>query len=70
MAHFGRRDINYSALNNESSSLAHLLPPEPTTASPTLISLEPEHEDATNVIIHTVPQTKGMYSVSFILYMI
>ncbi|CAK1554810.1 unnamed protein product [Leptosia nina] len=57
MAHF-RRDITYSALNNE------LVPPlaasaENTNASSTVISLDHEHDDATNVIIHKVPQTKG-----------
>ncbi|CAG4942302.1 unnamed protein product [Colias eurytheme] len=57
MTHF-RRDITYSALNNE------LVPPlaasaENANASPTVISLDPEHDDSTNVIIHKVPQTKG-----------
>ncbi|XP_038216287.1 autophagy-related protein 9A [Zerene cesonia] len=57
MTHF-RRDITYSALNNE------LVPPlaasaENANASPTVISLDHEHDDSTNVIIHKVPQTKG-----------
>ncbi|CAF4745258.1 unnamed protein product [Pieris macdunnoughi] len=57
MAHF-RRDITYSALNNE------LVPPlaisaENAAGSPTVISLDQEHDDSTNVIIHKVPQTKG-----------
>lgn len=54
MAHF-RRDITYSALDNE------LTPPLARSAenTPTMITLDQEHDDATNVIIHKVPQTKG-----------
>lgn len=52
-----RRDITYSALNNE------LTPPLARSAeninTPTMITLDHEHDDATNVIIHKVPQTKG-----------
>lgn len=52
-----RRDITYSALNNE------LTPPLPRFGeninTPTMITLDQEHDDATNVIIHKVPQTKG-----------
>ncbi|XP_047543440.1 autophagy-related protein 9A [Vanessa atalanta] len=53
MAHF-RRDITYSALDNE------LTPPLGRSAevTPTMITLDQEHDDATNVIIHKVPQTK------------
>ncbi|CAB3225106.1 unnamed protein product [Arctia plantaginis] len=58
MAHFGRRDITYSALDNE------LTPPlgrrvETTIAAPTMITLDHEHEDANKVIIHKVPKNKG-----------
>ncbi|KOB66422.1 putative APG9 autophagy 9-like 1, partial [Operophtera brumata] len=59
MSHFSRRDVayTYSALNNEST------PPlgraDPANAAPTLISLDHEHEDANNVIIHEVPKNKG-----------
>ncbi|XP_072931168.1 autophagy-related protein 9A [Epargyreus clarus] len=57
MAHFSRRDITYSALNNE------LTPPmgravEPMNAAPTMITLDHEHDDSTNVIIHKVPKNK------------
>lgn len=59
MAHF-RRDFTYSALDNE------LTPPlarsVENTNSPTLITLDQEHDDATNVIIHKVPQTKSKNS--------
>lgn len=58
MANFSRRDVSYSALNNESSPpLRNLI--FSTNAAPTLISLEHEHEDSTKVIIHQVPQNKG-----------
>lgn len=59
MANFGRRDGNgsYMALDNE------LTPPlgqmTEAAAMPTLITLDHDHEDATNVIIHKVPKTKG-----------
>ncbi|XP_039764035.1 autophagy-related protein 9A [Pararge aegeria] len=56
MTHY-RRDITYSALDNE------LTPPlarsAENTNSPTMITLDQEHDDTTNVIIHKVPQTKG-----------
>ncbi|XP_041987808.1 autophagy-related protein 9A [Aricia agestis] len=54
-----RRDITYSALNNEA------VPPLAgcaEQAAPTLITLDQEHEDTTNVIIHKVPQTKGAWN--------
>ncbi|XP_059059836.1 autophagy-related protein 9A [Achroia grisella] len=58
MAYYGRRDVMYSALNNEvTPPLASLA--ETTTAMPTLLTMEHEHEDSTNVIIHKVPETKG-----------
>ncbi|XP_026757387.1 autophagy-related protein 9A [Galleria mellonella] len=58
MAYYGRRDVMYSALNNElTPPLASLA--ESTTTAPTLITMDHEHEDSTNVIIHKVPKTKG-----------
>lgn len=58
MAHYGRREVTYSALNNElTPPLASLA--ESTNAAPTMITLDHEHEDATNVIIHKVPKNKG-----------
>ncbi|XP_014366292.2 autophagy-related protein 9A [Papilio machaon] len=58
MAQYNRRDITYSALNNE------LTPPlgrsaQDANATPTMITLDHEHDDTTNVIIHKVPKTKG-----------
>lgn len=58
MTQFNRRDITYSALNNE------LTPPlgrsvQNANAAPTMITLDHEHDDSTNVIIHKVPKTKG-----------
>lgn len=57
MAYFGRRDITYSALDND------LTPPlgrrVETIAAPTMITLDHEHEDANKVIIHKVPKNKG-----------
>ncbi|XP_050683995.1 autophagy-related protein 9A [Leptidea sinapis] len=60
MTHF-RRDINYRALQNE------IVPPlvvsaGATNAAPTMISLDHDQDDTTNVIIHKVPQTKGGWS--------
>ncbi|XP_026730706.1 autophagy-related protein 9A, partial [Trichoplusia ni] len=58
MAHFGKRDVTYSALNNElTPPLAGLA--DITNAAPTIITLDHEHEDANNVIIHKVPKNKG-----------
>ncbi|XP_049886330.1 autophagy-related protein 9A [Pectinophora gossypiella] len=61
MAQFSvRRDVTttYMALNNETTPpLASMT--EDSAAAPTMITLDHEHEDATNVIIHKVPQTKG-----------
>ncbi|KAH9630330.1 hypothetical protein HF086_004463 [Spodoptera exigua] len=58
MAHFGKRDVTYSALDNElTPPLAALA--ETTNAAPTFITLDHEHEDANNVIIHKVPKNKG-----------
>lgn len=58
MAHFGRRDVTYSALDNElTPPLAALA--ETTNAAPTFVTLDHEHEDANNVIIHKVPKHKG-----------
>ncbi|XP_053623905.1 autophagy-related protein 9A [Plodia interpunctella] len=58
MALYGRRDVTYSALNNElTPPLANLA--ESSAAAPTLITLDHEHEDTTNVIIHKVPKNKG-----------
>ncbi|CAG9558666.1 unnamed protein product [Danaus chrysippus] len=59
MAHF-RRDFTYSALDNElTPPLARSIE---NTNSPTLITLDQEHDDATNVIIHKVPQTKSRWN--------
>ncbi|XP_063837783.1 autophagy-related protein 9A [Ostrinia nubilalis] len=58
MAHFGRRGVTYSALNNEvTPPLASLA--ETPHALPAMVTLDHEHEDTTNVIIHKVPKTKG-----------
>ncbi|XP_063546462.1 autophagy-related protein 9A [Cydia strobilella] len=58
MAHFSRRDTTYSALDNETSPpLAYLA--DSTNAAPMMLTLDHEHEDATNVIIHKVPKNKG-----------
>ncbi|KAI5641412.1 autophagy protein apg9 domain-containing protein [Phthorimaea operculella] len=60
MAYFNvRRDIptSYMALNNESIAPLASLAEEPAGA-PTMTMLDHDHEDATNVIIHEVPQTK------------
>lgn len=58
MAHFGKRDVTYSALDNElTPPLAGLA--GTTNAAPTFITLDHEHEDANNVIIHKVPKNKG-----------
>ncbi|XP_075990508.1 autophagy-related protein 9 [Anticarsia gemmatalis] len=58
MAHFGKRDVTYSALDNElTPPLAGLA--ESTNAAPTMITLDHEHEDANKVIIHKVPKNKG-----------
>ncbi|KAJ8737382.1 hypothetical protein PYW07_000653 [Mythimna separata] len=58
MAHFGKRDVTYSALDNElTPPLAALA--ETTNAAPTFVTLDHEHEDANNVIIHKVPKNKG-----------
>lgn len=60
MAHFSRRHDTYRALNNElTPPLASLA--EHGNAAPTMITLDHEHEDATNVIIHKVPKTKGKH---------
>nr|QNO58549.1 autophagy-related protein 9 [Heortia vitessoides] len=62
MPQFARRGVTtYSALNNE------LTPPlgglaENINAAPTVITLDHEHEDATNVIIHKVPKNKGKWN--------
>ncbi|KAG6452218.1 hypothetical protein O3G_MSEX007496 [Manduca sexta] len=57
MAHFGRRDVTYNTLNNElTPPLAGLA--ENVNAAPTMITLDHEHEDTTNVIIHKVPKKK------------
>lgn len=63
MAHFGKRDVTYSALNNElTPPLAGLIGlAETTNAAPTIITLDHEHEDANNVIIHKVPKNKGKH---------
>lgn len=61
MAHFGRRGVTYSALNNEvTPPLAGLV--ENPNAAPAMVTLDHEHEDTTNVIIHKVPKNKGMFS--------
>lgn len=58
MAHFGKRDVSYSALDNElTPPLAALT--VTTNAVPTFITMDHEHEDANNVIIHKVPKNKG-----------
>lgn len=59
MTHFKGRDVaTYRTLNNEMTTpLASLA--ETPTGAPTMISLDHEHEDTTNVIIHKVPKTKG-----------
>lgn len=58
MDHFRRDVVTYSALDNE------MVPPlgrssDNQNAAPTMITLDHEHDDNTNVIIHKVPQTKG-----------
>ena len=71
MAHFGKRDITYSALDNELTpplaGLAGLA--ETTNAAPTFITLDHEHEDANNVIIHKVPKTKGKQAKDMVLFL-
>lgn len=57
MAHFTRRDVTYDALNNDFTPPLASLAEHPN--APTMITLDHEHEDSTNVIIHKVPKTKG-----------
>ncbi|KAI8430688.1 hypothetical protein MSG28_000879 [Choristoneura fumiferana] len=57
MTYFNRRD-NYRALSNEPTPpLRNLV--ESANAAPMMLTLDHEHEDATNVIIHKVPKNKG-----------
>ncbi|KAL4717803.1 hypothetical protein ACJJTC_000952 [Scirpophaga incertulas] len=57
MTQYNRRGVTYSALNNElTPPLAGLA--ENINAAPTMITLDHEHEDTTNVIIHKVPKNK------------
>lgn len=59
MAHFKGRDVaSYRTLNNELTPPLASLAETPAGAH-TMISLDHEHEDTTNVIIHKVPKTKG-----------
>lgn len=53
MDNFARRGVTYQSLNNEVNRT------ENPNAAPTMITLDHEHEDTTNVIIHKVPKNKG-----------
>lgn len=67
MTNFGRRDGTYMALDNElTPPLGHL---SESAAAPTLITFDHDHEDATNVIIHKVPKTKG-WSSTFLVFVL
>lgn len=59
MAHFGKRDVTYSALDNDVTPPLAGLAESTTNAAPTMITLDHEHEDANKVIIHKVPKNKG-----------
>ncbi|KAJ0183714.1 hypothetical protein K1T71_000137 [Dendrolimus kikuchii] len=59
MAHFGRRDVTYCALDNESTPPLASLADNPN-AAPTMITVDHEHDDdAKNVFIYKVPKNKG-----------
>lgn len=61
MTYFNRRD-NYRALSNEPAPpLRNLV--ESDNVAPMMLTLDHEHEDATNVIIHKVPKNKGKHAV-------
>lgn len=61
MAHYARREVSYSALDNESSPPLGVLG-ENANVARTMITLDQEHEDTTNVhIIHKVPKNKGTH---------
>lgn len=56
MDNFARRGVTYQSLNNEVNRIGMS---ENPNAVPAIITLDQEHEDTTNVIIHKVPKNKG-----------
>lgn len=61
MAHFGRHDVTYCALDNELTPPLANLANNPHVA-PTMITVDHEHDDdAKNVFIYKVPKNKGNF---------